>query len=395
LLHDFWYILDVQPIRRSKQWDIHDARKIVIVAPWAHRLGGAEEMLLSLLTHLDPTQADVARVVFLEHGPLADDVAGLGCQVSSLRSGRLPDSWRGVATVRSLAQNFRRDRPDVVLSWMAKAHRYSRPAAIAVGLRQNCMWRQHMVPDGHRIDRMATGFLARVVAASSIACPRAQEAGRPRRSTFVVWQGVEFDRFLPEQTSRRAVRDSIGFGYQKLVAAIIVRLKPWKRQHHVIAATADLRADGIDPGVIAVGGEVLGGSEGVRRSASAAGAWARHRRTCSPHWPGRESDPVYARRGRPRQRIGARALRDLAGRGGGDRYSRVRGGQWRPREIIEGGKTGILIHRLASPNWRPRPGGWPLTPRSAGDSEQMDAWLPRDRLMDRMASGFVVNVKGN
>lgn len=317
--------------------------RIVIVAPWAERLGGAEELLWSLLNHLDRTEIDIARVVFLEHGPFAAQIGALGYATSSLSCGRLREPRRVAATIQTLSKLLRREHPDLVLSWMAKAHLYVAPAAIAAGLGRRCMWWQHMVPNGHWVDRLATVLPARAIAASSTASQKAQETMRPRRPTFVVWPGVDVARFAANDEARNTVRESIGFRHDKFAVAIVARLQPWKGQHHVIGATAALRAEGIDAGAIIVGGEAFGRSSGYRaqlqRQADDLGL--------SEHicFTGHVEDPVPFMRAAD-VLVNASAsepfgISVVEGMAVGLPVIAVDSGG--PREIIDHGKTGILI----------------------------------------------------
>jgi glycosyltransferase involved in cell wall biosynthesis len=319
------------------------ATRVLIVAPWAHRLGGAEEMLWSLLNFVDHDQIDIARVVFLEHGPLAADLAALGFATSSLPATRLRRPRTTVATVRALTRILRRERPDVVLSWMAKAHLYAAPAALVAGLGKNCMWWQHMVPDGHWVDRLATALPTRAIGTSSKASEDAQRKLRPRRRTFVVHPGIDFQRYASDVTARRTLRDAIGLNAETFTAVIIARLQPWKGQHHVIAATASLRADGIDAAAIVVGGEAFGRSDGyaaqLRRQVDGLGI------TDHVYFTGHVEDPipfmhaadalVNASQSEP---LGISILEGMAA---GLPVIAVDSGG--PREIIRHGTTGLLI----------------------------------------------------
>ena len=93
----------------------------LIVAPWGERLGGAEEMLWTFLTHCDRERLEPS-VVFLADGPLVGAVRGLGMGAATIPAGRLRHPGDLPRTVRRLGAVLRRRRPDLLLSWSAKAH---------------------------------------------------------------------------------------------------------------------------------------------------------------------------------------------------------------------------------------------------------------------------------
>jgi glycosyltransferase involved in cell wall biosynthesis len=237
--------------------------RIVVVAPWAHRLGGAEQMLGTLAATVDRSRIQIAHVTFLEDGPFRTELEAEGIPTSALAVRRLRDLGDYTRSVRELAGVLRAEQPELVLSWMAKAHLYAAPAARLAGLRSRCVWWQHMVPDGHWLDRLATLLPSEAVGASSEASAAAQLNMRPHRRTFTVRPGIP----SPAQASSRdAARARLGFSDGTFVAAIVGRLQPWKGQHVLLHAVAQLRARGADVAALVVGGEAYGLSPGYAHS---------------------------------------------------------------------------------------------------------------------------------
>ncbi len=237
--------------------------RVLVVAPWGERAGGAEEMLSTLLRHLDRSVVE-PEVVFLGDGQFVREVVGLGIPVWVMPSGRLRDVHRFVRTIARLARLMREREPDVVLAWSAKAHLYAGGAAVIAGRRS--MWWQHMIPDGHWLDRLATVVPASAIGCSSQACAHGQKRLWPRRRTFVVYPGVEL-----RQPDRSLTREQFGIPADATVVGIVGRLQPWKGQDRVIRAVAELRNEGVPAFALVVGGAAFGLSKdyasGLRRLA--------------------------------------------------------------------------------------------------------------------------------
>lgn len=225
--------------------------RLLVVAPWGERAGGAEEMLWTTLRHLDRDLVE-PEVGFLSPGPFVDEVASLGIRAWSLRATRLRNPLGYTRSVVSLVGRLRRDRPEVVLAWSAKAHLFLGVAALLARRPAHVLWWQHAIPTGHWLDRLATVIPAAAVGCSSRACEEGQGRLSPRRPTFVVYPGVELDE--PEVTPARS---DLSISKDAWVVGIVGRLQPWKGQHRVIRAVAQLRADGIDAVGLVVGGSAF------------------------------------------------------------------------------------------------------------------------------------------
>jgi glycosyltransferase involved in cell wall biosynthesis len=225
--------------------------KVVITAPLADRLGGAENMLWTFLRHVDQARIQPL-VVFLEEGPFAEEVSQLGIRTVIVRTGRLRHFWRAPLAINALARLLRRERPDFLLNWMAKSHLYGAPAALISGFGSRVVWWQHGVTQRHWMDRLATLMPARAVACSSHAAADAQKRLRPRRKTLVIHPGID----PPRQTNGKAPQrlPRLEIPHDRLVIGIVGRLQPDKRQDRVLKAIRILRDRGHHVHGLVVGG---------------------------------------------------------------------------------------------------------------------------------------------
>ena len=226
--------------------------RVLIVAPWAERAGGAEEMLFTILRNLD-RKAIEPEVGFLSSGPFIDEIRRLGISVWSMPSSRLRDPMASGRTVRGLSRMLRRGRYDVALAWSAKVHLYLGLAALMARRNVSIAWWQHSIPTGQWMDRLATLIPADAIGCSSRAGEQAQSRLFPRRTTFVVYPGVELTA-----EGQRLTRERVGVDDNAWVVGSVGRLQRWKGQDKVIRAVAELRGAGIDAEALIVGGTAFG-----------------------------------------------------------------------------------------------------------------------------------------
>jgi glycosyltransferase involved in cell wall biosynthesis len=225
--------------------------KVVVTLPVAERLGGAENMLWTFLRHLDRNRIEPL-VVFLQGGPFEREVASLGISTITLPAGRLRQTWTAGRVIMSLARLLRRERPDLVLNWMAKSQLYGATAATLAGMSDRVVWWQHGVPDRHWLDRAATLLPAQAVGCSSHATARAQARLRPRRETFVVHPGIDDSRTDEKEVAR--LRDVLDIPRERSVVGIVGRFEPGKGQDRFLEALAEVRSRGHDVHGLLVGG---------------------------------------------------------------------------------------------------------------------------------------------
>lgn len=242
--------------------------KVVITLPLGERLGGAENMLWTLLRHVDRNRIEPL-VVFLQGGSFEGEVTSLGIRTITLPAGRLRHPWAASRVIVALSRLLRRERPDLVLNWMGKSQLYGATAAMLAGIGDRVVWWQHGVSQGHWLDRLATVLPARAIGCSSHATARAQTLLRPRRVTFVVHPGIDDSRMDETEVATLLHRLEIPKG--RCVVGIVGRFEPGKGQDRFLQALAELLRRGHK-----VHGLLVGGSandrwpdyeEGVKRMA--------------------------------------------------------------------------------------------------------------------------------
>jgi glycosyltransferase involved in cell wall biosynthesis len=229
--------------------------RVVITVPWGTRIGGAESMLWTFLEGVDRKRVEPL-VVFFQPGPFEHDVSGLGIETDVVASGRLRQPLRMARAVSALARLFRREKPSLILNWSPKTQLYGAFAAILAGLPDRVVWWQHGASGHHWIDRLATVLPTRAVGCSSVAAARVQHGLRPRRRTFVVHPGV------PQLDSAKrdgvALRRELGIPASRTVLGVVGRLEHGKGQDRFIRALRDLRSQGHDVHGLVVGGDAYG-----------------------------------------------------------------------------------------------------------------------------------------
>ncbi|MHB8233579.1 MAG: glycosyltransferase [Solirubrobacteraceae bacterium] len=224
--------------------------RVVIIVPWWERLGGAEAMLHTILQGSDSSGHEI-ELIFFEDGLWPAELRAAGFRVEIVRSGRVRQLHRLVATIFRLAALFRERRPDVILNWAAKTQIYGSPAAMLAGMGDRVLWWQHAIAGRHWLDLSANALPARAIACYSTAAASAQQRLWPHRETIVIPAGatplVDVTRSPPLQ-----LPDGVP------IVGIVGRLQPWKGQDRLLRAQALLHERGQALHLVIVGGDSYG-----------------------------------------------------------------------------------------------------------------------------------------
>jgi glycosyltransferase involved in cell wall biosynthesis len=201
--------------------------RALIVMPVATQRGGAELQLQQLieqraLAGIEPV------VAFLCDGPMVEWCRRSGVPALVIDAGRFRQARKLARTVRELVRLLREQRSEVVIGWMGKGQLYGGAAAAVAGVPS--MWMQVQIASrSSAIDRLATMLPAKSIVTVSRTVDDSQRRLRPRRSTTVIYPGVDTTRFDAGRIGeQRDVRRRLGLPEDAPIFGSVGRLDRWK-----------------------------------------------------------------------------------------------------------------------------------------------------------------------
>jgi glycosyltransferase involved in cell wall biosynthesis len=242
-------------------------------------IGGAEGMLLKLLSQLDRRSFD-ARVYTLlsPAGSVGEDIRALGIPVRELGMGRgTPNPLR----VLRLARWLREDPPQLVQTWLYHADLVGGFAARLAGT--PVVWNirnSTLDPSSSRARtfrvvkvcaRVSTWLPDAVVCCSHTACSVHADAGYARAKLRVIPNGFDLAAFRPNPRARAAIRAALGIPEGALVIGVIGRFDPQKDFRTFVEAAGRLRATTPDARFVLCGRDVDPGNRELMQWVEAAG----------------------------------------------------------------------------------------------------------------------------
>lgn len=226
------------------------AVKIMHVILALHPPGGAENKLVRLARHqklrqgLDPMVVSLGRI-----GELGEPLVAAGVPLVTCGLARLFDLLPGLLRLRRL---IRRERPDIVQTWLYRADLLGGLAALSAGNR-NVIWgiRNTDVRTGRGVS-VSLGLVVRACAALSRRIPRAIvcvaqsartrhiELGYDAKRMIVIPNGFEPDSALPEP--RGEARIGLGLPEDATIVGSVGRYNEYKDHRNFVRAMASLAA---------------------------------------------------------------------------------------------------------------------------------------------------------
>jgi glycosyltransferase involved in cell wall biosynthesis len=210
-------------------------------------VGGAETMLWRLLPALRSSGFAQEVVSLLDPGPVAARIEALGlrCHALGMRRG-VPSAAKALR----LARLLRRERPDVVQTWMYHADLLGGAAARLAGA--PVVWGIHHSTLDARTTRWTTratvrscawlsgAIPARIVCVSRSARALHVAAGYCERKFVVIPNGFDLARFAPDPPARREVRRELGVADGAVLVGLVARVHPQKDHPNLLRAAAIL-----------------------------------------------------------------------------------------------------------------------------------------------------------
>ena len=212
-------------------------------------VGGAEQCLCGLVRGVDPALAEMNVIALIAGGALSRVLAerGVRTEALSMRPGR-PDP----RAVIELARRLRRDRPDLVVTWMYHANLIGGLAAKLSG-QIPVIWNiRHTHLDRRRSKRLtrwtarAGGWLSRAVPDALVyvadaAAEHHSQTGYQCARTLVIPNGFDLRTFRPDVAARAALVGQLGLPSEAELVGLAARFHPDKDHRSFLAAAGRIR----------------------------------------------------------------------------------------------------------------------------------------------------------
>ena len=208
--------------------------------------GGAETSLVRLLSRMDRSRFEPVVITLREGGALRPRVAALDVPVYSLGLPRGAVDPRGLLRLRNL---LRRERPDIVQSWLYHADLLSGIAGKLAG-RPPVVWniRNGAIKDVGmqkmtQLVAHACGRTSRLLATSIVCCSVSARAihvglGYDDARIVLIPNGYDIDAFAPDDRLRQEIRSELNIPESAPLIGIAARFDPIKDHRSFVRAAA-------------------------------------------------------------------------------------------------------------------------------------------------------------
>ncbi|MBW4596513.1 MAG: glycosyltransferase [Brasilonema angustatum HA4187-MV1] len=209
--------------------------KVIIIMPLAEQRGGGEMMLWDLMQQGRNAGVEWL-VIFLEDGPMVEQFQKLGIDARVMRGGRVREVHRWLTSAIAIASIARRERANVIISWMWLSHLTGGLAAFLAGI--PALWYQlELANNKDFLKRLVNLVPARGVLTLSKEIQETQSQIIPKRPVYLVTPGVALDRFNPSDLpSPSEARSKLGLPLHGPLIGIVGRMQRWKGIHVLVEA---------------------------------------------------------------------------------------------------------------------------------------------------------------
>lgn len=210
--------------------------------------GGAEMMLYMLLLKADKSRFSANVISLTNIGPVGEKIQSLGIPVTALGMyAKAPNPW---AIVR-IGSYLRQMSTDVVQTWMYHADLIGGMAARLAG-KIPVIWGIHHTTLNPNSDKRSTILVAkicsklskwipvRIVCCAEISRSLHVSLGYDEQKMLVIQNGFDLDRFCPNKTAYKKMREELGIPEGTLLIGLIGRFHPQKGHRTFIKAAARL-----------------------------------------------------------------------------------------------------------------------------------------------------------
>jgi glycosyltransferase involved in cell wall biosynthesis len=201
--------------------------------------GGAERKMIEVASGLDPLRFESHIVSISRDAVLAPVIRAAGIRLTMLQAH--PFRSLGVGPLWRVARLLRREKPDIVQTWLFHADLVGGIAAWTARLPVIWNIRASMSDSGWRpltpsvrlrlvarICEALSGVVPRKIISCSLANVRRNMRRYPQEKIHVIGNGVDLELFKPDRVARAEVREELGVDEDTVLIGMVARFHPVK-----------------------------------------------------------------------------------------------------------------------------------------------------------------------
>ena len=213
-------------------------------------IGGAEMMLYRLLCAMDRSSFRNSVISLGQEDAIAEKIRAAGVPVRTL--GLRPAQV--LSGVVRLGRELRREKPDVIQTWMYHADLFGGLASLAVRAAP-VAWNIRCGGLEPSIDKRSTIWISRlcaglsrvlptrIVSCSEAGCDVHASAGYARAKMRTIPNGFDLEQYRPDRMSRMAMRKELGIDEQTLLIGSVGRFNRAKDHATLLGALSPILRD--------------------------------------------------------------------------------------------------------------------------------------------------------
>lgn len=234
--------------------------------------GGAESMLLKLLSVLPRSEFAPVVVSLLDRGTVGPRIEELGVPVHPLDLRR---PWRLPSGLLRLRRICRQTDPDLLIGWMYHGNLLATLVQATMARRAGLIWSVRQSLYALALERQMTALVIRagawlsrrpavVIYNSALALAQHRAHGYRSNRDVVIPNGFDCDLFRPRPEARARLRERIGVGPDTLVIGLIARVHPMKGHRVFLQAAGRVVASELNAHFICAGRGAESGNPDLR-----------------------------------------------------------------------------------------------------------------------------------
>ncbi|MBS0159879.1 MAG: glycosyltransferase [Nitrospira sp.] len=223
--------------------------------------GGAERQLVALAKGLHERGHHVVVAVFYSRAPLEKDLLDSGIRIRSLEKG---GRWDLINFFLRYLRLVQEERPDLIHGYLgdpniviALAKLMSPGSRIVWGVRSSSVdltqydW---VSRSAFTVGAWLSGWADCIIANSYAGRKDYLAKGYPSKKTITIHNGIDTDRFSPDQNARLATRQAWNVPDSHILIGLVGRINPQKDHRNFILAAARVLQERQDVRFVCVGG---------------------------------------------------------------------------------------------------------------------------------------------